>query len=436
MTERGRRKFLAQIATTGLAAGTAPFWEIRTEEAHRTRGPFVPGGQGDEAAVFAAARRELLIPEEVTFCNTATYGASPREVVDATTEAYRMVERDLPDWAYRPNDETDDPLPPSTGYRPLRTFREEIGTLINAPADELALTQNTTMGMSILANGLDLEPGDEIVTTDQEHGGGISPWMLRQRRHGAVVRQVALGPAVEDGPDGVVAAFADQMTARTRVVMFSHVTSLLGIKLPAAELCALARRHDALSVVDGAQAVGQMPVDVAAIGCDAYVTSGHKWLLGPKGTGLLYVRGDVQDRFWGTLVTGGFENRSQGAFRLARFGTGSLPRVFGLRAAVRFMKRLDIDRIERWDRSLTSRLREGLASMPHVRLSSPVDPRLSAAVTTFAVSGRTADEMQDVLWREKIRVRAEGDAGIRLSAHFYVAPADIDRVLSIVRSFG
>ena len=436
MTQRGRRTFLSQIAATGLAARTAPFWATLPEAAHRTPPPFAPGRQEGDAAVFAAARRELLIPAEVTFCNTATYGASPREVVDAVAEAYRTVEQDLPDWDYRPNDDTDVPLPPSTGYRPLRTFREEIGTLINAPVDEVALTQNTTMGMSLLANGLDLERGDEIVTTDQEHGGGISSWMLRERRHGAVVKQVALGPAVERGPDAVVEAFADAITARTRVVMFSHVTSLLGIKLPAKELCALAREHDALAIVDGAQAVGQMPVDVKEMGCDAYVTSGHKWLLAPKGTGLLYVRSDVQDRFWGTLVTGGFDNRSLGAFRLARFGTGSLPRVVGLRAAVRFMTRLGIERVERWDRMLTSRLREGLASMPHVRLSSPADPRFAAAITTFAVSGRTSDQVQDLLWRERIRVRAEGDAGVRLSAHLYVAPADIDRVLMMVRSMG
>ena len=348
MTQRGRRRFLSQIATTGLAASTAPVWAARPEALHRTPPPLVPGRRQGDAAVFAAARRELLIPEEVTFCNTATYGASPREVIDAVTDAYRMVERDLPEWDYRPNDDTDVPLPPSTGYRPLRTFREEIGTLINAPVDELALTQNTTMGMSILANGLDLEPGDEIVTTDQEHGGGISPWILRQRRHGAVVKQVPLGPVIERGPDAVVEAFADAITPRTRVVMFSHVTSLLGIKLPARELCALAREHGALAIVDGAQAVGQMPVDVKAMGCDAYVTSGHKWLLAPKGTGLLYVRSGVQGRFWGTLVTGGFDNRSLGAFRLARFGTGSLPRVFGLRAAVRLMQRLEIERVERW----------------------------------------------------------------------------------------
>jgi selenocysteine lyase/cysteine desulfurase len=216
--------------------------------------------------------------------------------------------------------------------------------------------------------------------------------------------------------------------------MFSHITSLLGITLPVRELCDLAHQSNALAIVDGAQALGQTAVDVKALGCDAYVTNGHKWLLAPKGTGLLYVSREVQDRFWRTLPTVGFDDPSLGAFRLARSGTGSLPQLLGLQAAVRFMSRLGIERVERWDRMLTTHLREGLAAMPHVRVSSPADPRFAAAMTTFAVSGRTSDEVQDALWRERIRVRAEGDAGVRLSAHLYVNASDIDRALGVVES--
>jgi selenocysteine lyase/cysteine desulfurase len=204
------------------------------------------------------------------------------------------------------------------------------------------------------------ERGDEIVTTDQEHTGGISSWLLRERRHGAVVKQIALGPALDRGPEGIVRLFADAITPRTRVLMFSHITSRLGIKLPAQELCGLARDRGVLAIVDGAQAVGQMRVDVKAIGCDAYVSSTHKWLVAPKGTGMLYNRREVQDRFWCTLATTGFVDRSTGAFRFMRFGTGSLPAILGLRAAVRFMTRMGIERVERWDAMLTNRLREGL----------------------------------------------------------------------------
>ena len=422
-----RRTFLSAAAATGFIEAAQPLAAFAQQPAEL----FVPRPQTSDAAVFAAARQELLFPTSITFCNTGTYGASPREVIDAVVDGHRAIERDLPDWAYRPQPTNSGPV---TGYQPFREFREEIGALINASADEIALTQNATMAMSFLANGLDLDPGDEIVTTDHEHVGGISSWLLRERRHGAVVKRIALNSALDGGPDAIVRRFADAITPRTRLLMFSHVTSRVGIKLPAQELCALARDRGVLAIIDGAQAVGQMQVDVKAIGCDAYVTSTHKWLLAPKGTGMLYIRREVQDRFWSTLATTGFDDRTTGAFRFMRFGTGSLPTILGLRAAVRFMTRLGIERVERWDAMLTSRLREGLARIPHVRPSSPADPRLASAMTTFAVAGRTSDEVQDELWKRKIRVRAEGDAGVRLSAHLYVAPTDIDRVLDTVAS--
>ena len=111
--------------------------------------------------------------------------------------------------------------------------------------------------------------GDEVVTTDQEHSGGIGGWLLRGKRHGVVVKQVPMEAVFAKGPDAILQAFADAITPRTRVVMFSHITSGLGARLPARELCRLAHDRGALAIVDGAQAVGQIRVDVKQIGCDA-----------------------------------------------------------------------------------------------------------------------------------------------------------------------
>ena len=203
--------------------------------------------------------------------------------------------------------------------------------------------------------------------------------------------------------------------------------------MPARELCALAREHGALALVDGAQAVGQLVVDVKELGCDAYVASPHKWLLAPKGTGFLYIREGAQERFWTTLASSAFDDREKGAFRFMQYGTGSLPVVQALQAALRFADGIGIDRIERWDGALTKRLRDGLARIPSVRLRSPVDPRLAAAITTFRVEGVTGKALQDALWVRKVRVRSQGDEkGVRLSAHVYVSPADVDTVLDVV----
>ena len=215
--------------------------------------------------------------------------------------------------------------------------------------------------------------------------------------------------------------------------MVSQVTSQLGIRMPIEALIALAKANGALSLIDGAQAVGCTQVNLAALGCDAYVASPHKWLMAPKGTGILYVRRDVQTQFWTTLASYQWQNEADGAFRFMQYGTGSVALIDGLLAAIRLAERHGMERVERWDRALARRLRQGLAQIPGVVLSSPTDERLASAITTFRVSGTKARDLQNALWDQKIRVRAQGDdKGVRLSAHIYVSPADIDRVLAVV----
>ena len=418
-----RRNFLSSVAVPGLLLG-APGLQALTRGA-----PFAPDAQADDAAVFAAARQHFLIPPGVAYCNTGTLGASPREVVDAVAEGVRGLETDLAAWPYEQPDGE-----PLTGYQQLLDIRQAVGQFIHASAAEIALTQNATMGMNFLANGLDLAAGDEVVSTDQEHGGGISPWRLLAKRRGIVVRELPLEPALPGGPDAILRLFKSAMTRRTKVVMFSHITSGLGARLPARELCALARSSGALAIVDGAQAVGQVQVNVQELGCDAYVGSPHKWMMAPKGTGILYVRRDVQDRFWTTLASYQWDNHADGAFRFMQYGTGSVPVVDGLMAALRFIGRIGLPRIERWDAGLTRRLRDGLAGIPKVRIASPADPLLTAAITTFRVDGVKAKALQDALWARRVRVRAQGDErGVRLSAHLYVSRADVDAIVDVTR---
>src|SRR5688572_8889160 len=334
--------------------------------------PFVPEPSADDAAVFAAARGHFLIPPGVAYCNTGTLGASPREVVDALTEGIRRLETELAGWPYaQPDGE------PLTGYQQLPEVRRVAGQFVNASAAEIALAS---------------------------------------------------------GPEAVVRLFESAMSPRTKVVMFSHITSGLGARLPARELCALARSRGALAIVDGAQAVGQIQVDVQALGCDAYVGSPHKWMMAPKGTGFLYLRRDVQDRFWTTLASYQWDNHEDGAFRFMQYGTGSVPVADGLTAALRFIEKLGMPRIERWDANLTRRLRDGLADIPAARIASPVDPQLTAAITTYRVDGVKAKALQDALWARRVRVRAQNDErGVRVSTHLYVSPADVDVILDVTR---
>jgi selenocysteine lyase/cysteine desulfurase len=225
------------------------------------------------------------------------------------------------------------------------------------------------------------------------------------------------------------------MTPRTKVLAVPHITSGHGIVLPVQKLCALAKSRGVFSVIDGAQAVGQLHVNVRDIGCDAYFTSPHKWLLAPKGNGFLYVRRDVQDRIWPTLASSQWNNHKDGMFRLQQYGTLNQSLLRGLEVAVDFMDRIGRDRIEERVRFLGDYLRRGLGQVPGVVLNSPVNPALAAGITTYGIKGVTGRQLQDELWnRKRIRVRASGTTGVRQSCHIYNNVAELDATLEVVKS--
>ena len=188
-----RRDFLTRLAATGFAAGVAPSLDAAARMLSDE--PFVLPVSDDDDAVFAAARARFLFPASVTYCNTGTLGAIPRDVMDVVVKGLERLEQELPDWPYFQADGE-----PLTGYQLLTEFRAEAGAFINAPADEIAFTQNATMGMSFIANGVDLAAGDEVVSTNQEHSGGIGGWRLRAKRHGVAVNEVPLADALDKGP--------------------------------------------------------------------------------------------------------------------------------------------------------------------------------------------------------------------------------------------
>jgi selenocysteine lyase/cysteine desulfurase len=422
----GRRAFLSLSGSAVLVAASRP--GLATEATGAPR--FEPKPHADDPEIFAAARREFMFPTDVTYCNTGTLGAMPREVLEAQTNELHRLETDLPDWPYYTQIGA-----PLTGYQPREDIRADVGRFIGADMDEIALTQNATMSMNFLANGMTWNAGDEIIFTDQEHGGGFGPFQLMAKRHGAVVKEIDLDAAVAGGPAGVLEAFEDAITRRTKVIMFSQVTSGFGYRLPTKELCKLARDRGIFSIVDGAQVVGQLPVDVKDLDCDAYVSSPHKWLLAPKGTGILYIERSRQEELWATLGSYNYDNREDGAFRFMQYGTGSPAVLVGLSAALDFNRRIGIERIARWNHAMIAQLHEGLRDIPNMRIYSSTHPDMFAGASTFGLENKTADELQDALWEAKIRVRAQRqNRRVRLCAHLYVNPDDISRTLDVVRT--
>src|SRR3954451_7725850 len=212
-------------------------------------------------------------------------------------------------------------------------------SIFGADADEIALTHSATEGLGTVLMGMTWSPGDEVITTFEEHPGLLLPLALLARRFGVLTRYADIG----DGSSAVVAALSSRITSRTRVIAVSHVLWSTGAVLPLREISELAERHELMVVVDGAQSAGQVPVDLHAMGIDAYAMAGQKWLCGPELTGLLYVR---RDRFtdiaptyarYGQFEPSGYFIPAEGAKRY-EIGEFYSPTIAAQEAALRWLR--------------------------------------------------------------------------------------------------
>jgi len=315
------------------------------------------------------------------------------------------------------------------GYGASNEFRDPLAEFAGCTRDELALLRNATEANSYIANGLDLKPGDEVLMTDQEHPGGEHPWNLRAKRYGIVVKKITLPKPVPNAA-AVLNLINDGITPRTRVLFFSHITTVTGVVLPAKELCALARSKGILSAVDGAHVVGMMRLDLHELGCDMYTSSPHKWLQAPKGSGFLYVRDEVIDRLWNTIVTAGWDEPKLRAERFQRIGSSNLPALWGMRAAVQLANQIGMERIERRHRQMADYILKEMVQRGAESWTSP-DPALRCAIASVNVAPIQITEIENWMWKtKKIRIRGGAPSKIRLSTPYYLLRKDVERYLA------
>ncbi len=417
-----RRRFLGKTLAAALATRVRPAAADPVPDGTDA----LPSPQEDEG-YWRAVRREFTIPAEEAFFNTGTLGSSPRVVQDTVIEHQRQVDATLAHWDYRP--EHPDYF---AGYRPELELRAKLGALLGCDADEVAITQNATVGANIMAHGLQLAPGDEVIMTNQEHVGCESPWLLRSKRYGIFVKKVAV-PLPPQNPQQLLDLFVNATTPQTRVWAIPHLTSALAIRFPVDALCRAARERGILTVIDGAQCAGHWRLDLHAMGCDAYFSSPHKWLLAPKGCGVLYINRARLPQVWATVVSGQWDNYRDGAFRFMQIGTGNLSLLKGYEAALDWHQRVGPDRIYRRIQALGDRLRAALQQIPQVRIHSPLHPELTCATTVWELAGWNGGELMDALWsRARVRCRAMA-GGVRQCCHVYTLPEDVDRTIATVR---
>ena len=373
----------------------------------------------------------------LAYLDSAATAQKPLVVVDAVRDFYLTSNANIARSVHQLGEEA------TAAYE--RT-REVVRRFINAgSADEIVFTAGTTASLNLVAQAwgaATLQAGDEIVLTLMEHHSNIVPWQMVAHRAGAVLRVVPLAPDGSLDMD----AYRGLLTSRTRIVALSHVSNVLGTVNPVAELTDLAHRAGAVVVVDGAQAVPHLPVDVRALDCDFYAFSGHK-LYGPTGIGVLYGRKKLLDRMppWqgggGMIETVTFEATTW-APPPTRYEAGTPPiaEAVGLMAAIGYLQQIGFDAIREHEEELLAYAAARLAEIPGLRLFGAAPGKIG--VLSFVLGEIHPHDLGTILDANGVSVRAghhccqplmkhlKLPATVRASLGVYNTREDVDQLVA------
>jgi cysteine desulfurase/selenocysteine lyase len=418
-----RRHFLSLLPAAAVHPRFLPTGEARLQPR--------PG-----AASFFPALRQQVSGRPLVYLDSAATTLRPQAVIDALTNFYAT--------------DNANPAPVHTLARRaaarLTAARQTVARFINAPSpNEIIFTRGSTEGLNLIAStwgAANLRAGDEVILTVAEHNSNLLPWTRAARQAGANVRVVD----VDDEGRLRIDQLKQMISGKTKLIAFSHVSNVLGLVNPAKDICTLARTAGARVVIDGAQSVPHVSVDVQDLGCDFYVFSGHK-MLGPMATGVAWGRLELLDAMPPYHVGSNmaheadFERASMehGALKF-QAGTPDVAGPVGLAAAIDFLTALGKDVTWRHDQEL---VRHGLARLREVkglRIVGPTSPENRVPVFTFVIAGKSPLAIATAMDAKGIAIRAGDMAALpllkrfgvseaaRASAYVYSTTGDLDRL--------
>lgn len=383
-----------------------------------------PGSLSYDEGYWANIRSQFPITQELLYMNNGTMGPSPKIITDRVAARIAHVDRT---GEYGGN---------------YDLVKAAVARAIGAPSgDDIAFTHNVSEAISIVASGLKLKAGDEVILTDQEHAGNAIPWLARAKRDGIVVKFVKLIP--DDA--AVLGQFFDAVTPRTKVICVPHLTCTTGQLLPISEISALARRNGIWMIADGAHPPGMLNVNMEYLGVHAYASCGHKWLCGPKGIGFLYISPEMRE-FCEPTWTGAeadkiwdYSGKLEWLPTASRydFATQNFALYDGLFGAIEYMEAIGFNNIEQRLQALTMHLRTLIAEKWAGQYEMLTPATSITGLTTVKFRKKNyQDFANELLAKHKIRTRVVPESGLdanRFSCHIYTSAEDIEKFVDAGR---
>ncbi len=417
-----RRDFGRLFALGGSAA-------LFADRAWASQAPAAPalsgGGPAAGEAFWTSVREQFVMPPDLAVMNAANLCPASRPALETLTRETQGVDRD--------------PSPNNRArlYPEKENTRKALAEFLRVTPDEIIITRNTSESNNLVSSGLDLKAGDEVLVHSDNHPSNLTAWREKGKRFGFTVVEVAQKNP-HPGMEYYVDAFTRAITPRTKVLCFTHLSSTVGDLMPARELCRLARERGILSLVDGAQSLGLLEVNLREMQPDFYSGSAHKWPCGARECGVLYVNSASQSKLWPSIYSAypgavGFSRTFEG------FGQRDEATMIAFGEALAFQNRVGRRAIEARARELATQLIAGLGKLPGVTVWTSPKPELRAAVVSFQPGTLDANKLATALYeKDKVAVATRGGqdrGGLRASPHLYNSPAEIDRLVSALARY-
>ncbi|HEY1032630.1 MAG TPA: aminotransferase class V-fold PLP-dependent enzyme [Flavipsychrobacter sp.] len=417
-----RRNFIRSAALLA----TFPLSELDAFAARGNLNRHAPPVAEDDETYWRNVRQMFPINKGLTYLNNATMGPSPYPVIEAVHAGMVLTDHDC-------------------NYGGWEATSAKIAGLVGASPGEIALTHNVTEGVNIMCWGLPLRKGDEVIMTTHEHVGGAFPWLNRQKLHGIVLK--VFTPAATAAE--TLTQIASLITKKTKVIAIPHIPCTQGQILPLQQICQLAKEKGIYTLIDGAHGPGMLPLDLHELGCDAYASCCHKWMLGPKGTGFLYVREDFQPLLQAYFVGAGGDdgkwNMAATPIEMGAYapdahryysGTQAASLFKGVDAAVDFIETIGIDNIHKRVKALGNyTYNELMAFGDKVEVITPAEPESRCAVIGFRVKGVDSNKFYTYCLENSVRIRYVAENGLRslrVSTHIYNNKQEVDKLMELI----
>lgn len=306
--------------------------------------------------------------------------------------------------------------------------RERMAREWGVDKEEIAFTRNASEGLQTMQFGIDLQAGDEVLTTTQDYGRMITTFKQRERREGIVLRQIRIPVPAEDDAE-VVRLFEEAITPKTKAILACHMINLTGQILPVGELNAMARRHGIPLIIDGAHALAHFDFKLSDLDVDNYSTSLHKWLFAPHGTGLLYVRREKIAGVWPLMAAP--ERMDDDIRKFEEIGTHPAANYLAIGEALTFHQGIGAARKAARLVYLRNYWADRLLEIDGVRLHTSLRPGFACGIANVEIDGVDPSALNSWLWSEEriisVAINHAEFRGIRVSPSVYTRPEELDR---------